>query len=668
MYIHKLLYENVGPLENINIDLVFTDEGNPKPILFVGENGSGKSTLLSNIVDSFYEIAGTAYENATEPNDRSGHQYYKAIVPIEVHLGKKYMFSYIEYKDSQNFAYISKHGNLSIGALKNKVGSSKIDKFSLKESVNYKKTTINKNDAKRIWENNIVCYFGPDRYEKPVWMGKKYYENEELFHPTVREMWNGYLNNPIAVKNVTALNIPWLMDVIVDSRPDVAGDENNLSLANIDANSLITLRKAKENLELIMSKIVGEEVKFGLNTRNNGNARFRILRKKDNSVVAPSMDSLSTGQIALFNIFSTIVRYADNNNINHSIDLSKITGVVVIDEIELHLHTKLQRDVLPQLLKLFPKVQFIISTHAPLFLLGMQEVYGDDNFDIYELPESKKIDVERFVEFQRAYDYFKHTQAYQKDTENVLSKVAIDTKTLVVTEGSTDWKHLKAAYNSLKDDEAYKKVFEGLEFEFFEYEPKNSEVNAKYKVEMGNTTLSSICENMAKLPQITQYIFIADRDDEKTNKKMSGGQSSYKNWGNNVYSFVLPVPNSRKETPNICIEHLYDDNEIKTEMEINGISRRLYIGNEFDSRGIAYSINRSCERKGICGPDSIAIIEGTQGDRVTSLENADDINYALTKMHFANAVLAKQEPFDKFDFINFVEVFKIIKDIIDDDI
>ena len=72
----------------------------------------------------------------------------------------------------------------------------------------------------------------------------------------------------------------------------------------------------------------------------------------------------------MFNTFATIIRYADNNDINQSIHLDRITGIVVIDEIELHLHTKLQKEVLPRLIQLFPKVQFIITTHAPLFLLG----------------------------------------------------------------------------------------------------------------------------------------------------------------------------------------------------------------------------------------------------------------------------------------------------------
>lgn len=43
-------------------------------------------------------------------------------------------------------------------------------------------------------------------------------------------------------------------------------------------------------------------------------------------------------------------------------------GVVLIDEIELHLHPAWQRSVLPRLLATFPNLQFIVTTHSPLVL------------------------------------------------------------------------------------------------------------------------------------------------------------------------------------------------------------------------------------------------------------------------------------------------------------
>ncbi len=48
-------------------------------------------------------------------------------------------------------------------------------------------------------------------------------------------------------------------------------------------------------------------------------------------------------------------------------------GVVLIDEIDLHLHPKWQRQIVPKLRKLFPQVQFVVTTHSPMVL---QEVDG----------------------------------------------------------------------------------------------------------------------------------------------------------------------------------------------------------------------------------------------------------------------------------------------------
>jgi predicted ATP-binding protein involved in virulence len=50
------------------------------------------------------------------------------------------------------------------------------------------------------------------------------------------------------------------------------------------------------------------------------------------------------------------------------------TGIVLIDEVDLHLHPKWQREILIHLTKVFPKIQFIVSTHSPIIVVGAAEV------------------------------------------------------------------------------------------------------------------------------------------------------------------------------------------------------------------------------------------------------------------------------------------------------
>lgn len=67
-------------------------------------------------------------------------------------------------------------------------------------------------------------------------------------------------------------------------------------------------------------------------------------------------------------------------------------AVVLVDEIDLHLHPKWQRDLVPTLSKIFPNVQFVVTTHSPHVLQSMEDV------NLYVLrrnAESGEIEAER---------------------------------------------------------------------------------------------------------------------------------------------------------------------------------------------------------------------------------------------------------------------------------
>ena len=53
-------------------------------------------------------------------------------------------------------------------------------------------------------------------------------------------------------------------------------------------------------------------------------------------------------------------------------DLSDKPGVLIIDEIDAHLHPSWQRRIIPTLTKRFPKLQIFCSTHSPLMLAGLK--------------------------------------------------------------------------------------------------------------------------------------------------------------------------------------------------------------------------------------------------------------------------------------------------------
>lgn len=708
MYINKIDVENLGPLEKANIKFSFNEDGLPKPLILVGKNGSGKSTLISNIVDSFYEFASKSFNNVRIPqNGANSYAYFKIISPSEISIGKEYLYSRIKFRSTEceKIEYLFAKGQFSNEKLL-EIGCNESHKNETEDNVSFKSLNIqiDKESAfvKKVLDENVLAYFSPERYEKPSWLHKAYYDKyvaeydseTEIARFRLNEVFRNQLRNPISVSCGEDDLLQWLLDIIVDSRAEVDFSSYNEPQHSYNADNLNyakTLSIARENVQKILSSILNEDVRFNLQPRLFVNSRFSIVRKKDNKILVPSLNSLSTGQIALFKMFATIVKYADSYDVNRSLDLSVINGIVVIDEIELHLHPSMQAEILPKLIKLFPKVQFIITTHSPLFLLGMDKVLGKDSYDIIDLPSASKISTETFSEFISAFKYYENTSFFEKELQSVLSSLNSNKNTsepLIITEGQTDWMHLESAYRALLQDSNNKDLFSKLgNIKFYEFEGKQKsnkdsskeiqtltisdigfgkEGASLIKAEMGDSALLTLCETLSKFNKGRIIIFIFDHDKEEiVNEVMNG--NNYKNWGNNVYSFAIPVPESRKKTPLISIEHYYTDDEIKSVERIGVVDYRLFMGNEFDEKGFFLSDDRRINLlypKKNCGKDKINILDGNCVN-IVERRNGNSENVALSKFRFALNIYNNENGFDNFDFSNFILIFEMIHNILD---
>lgn len=107
-----------------------------------------------------------------------------------------------------------------------------------------------------------------------------------------------------------------------------------------------------------------------------------LIVQKDKNV-SFSFDSLSSGFKAIFNIYANLLMRAQFQEIAPE----ELTGVAIIDEIDVHLHISLQKKVLPFLIKAFPKVQFIVSTHSPFVITSADKntvVYDISSGDFFE--------------------------------------------------------------------------------------------------------------------------------------------------------------------------------------------------------------------------------------------------------------------------------------------
>ena len=88
-------------------------------------------------------------------------------------------------------------------------------------------------------------------------------------------------------------------------------------------------------------------------------------------------NSMSAGYAAILDIVvSIIMRMEARTNGRFEFDMP---GIVLIDELETHLHYEVQKKVLPFLCSVFPNIQFVVSTHSAFILNSV------DNAVIYDL-------------------------------------------------------------------------------------------------------------------------------------------------------------------------------------------------------------------------------------------------------------------------------------------
>lgn len=97
---------------------------------------------------------------------------------------------------------------------------------------------------------------------------------------------------------------------------------------------------------------------------DNGEKVLYVL----NSITREKADirSLSAGNRIVLGVVGDLVHRCSVLNPHAGKEtLAKTPGIVLIDEIELHLHPSWQQQILPTLQRIFPKIQFIVTTHSP---------------------------------------------------------------------------------------------------------------------------------------------------------------------------------------------------------------------------------------------------------------------------------------------------------------
>lgn len=295
-------------------------------MILTGKNGSGKTSLLEALVKYFVYITSDGY------------------YPIEQVNG-----SYEKYKEE-------------LSDLKKQKDSD--EKFMKINSIEKSMVTWKKDFD--IWNNGVIANinsisFLQNKFKQGNFI-LAYYEAEREFQ--VEEYKN---IEKIQFKDKYSIN-------------DNAGVKLTKYLVDLKATQAFTKDKEKSEkidkwfqaFEDILKKIF-EDKNLQLNF-NDETFQFSICETDREPF---DFNTMSSGYAAIFEIINDlIIRMEAQSGLRTEFDME---GVVLVDEIETHLHLDLQKKILPILTTLFPNIQFIITTHSPFILSSV------DNAVIYDL-------------------------------------------------------------------------------------------------------------------------------------------------------------------------------------------------------------------------------------------------------------------------------------------
>ena len=448
MYTKRVQIVNYGPIDHL--DIAFPFEGDtPKPVVLVGENGSGKSILLSHIVNGLISAKDTIYPDTTEVEV---NKVYKIRSGSYIKSGSEFYFARVDFESNLFMGEIrSKHPKQEYsGGLEGLSGSDAEAAWQEMKSVANDHQVSNifqsKDEIEDIFSKNCALYFPPNRFEEPAWLNEENLKNQAEYMDRTR--LKGHTNRKLINYSQLHDNQNWLFEVIYDSAV-FETQTANLPIHTKDSdqphslpillgpsgNATRTYEIALQVVRSVMKE--NQNVRFGIGRRLN-----RVVSiQGEMGTIVPNIFQLSSGETSLISLFLSILRDFDLCGASFT-KAKEIRGIVVVDEIDLHLHATHQHTILPGLMRIFPNVQFVVTTHSPLFILGMKKIFGEDGFALHCLPSGQQISPEEFSEFESAYQTFTATGKFSEDIQKEIEAAQ---KPVVFVDGTTDVKYLERA-------------------------------------------------------------------------------------------------------------------------------------------------------------------------------------------------------------------------------
>jgi predicted ATP-binding protein involved in virulence len=214
------------------------------------------------------------------------------------------------------------------------------------------------------WDEKNNCIgIWKERYTK-VYTSLNNFKRPEF--SIINELANLYskIENTTVIDDIEKwkLKAEQLRNELEDVRRELQNDPEFVELNFIDSKLMKFTEPIDEKYDFINKEFQIKQLKVIGTGKSQQQIQFQFNDKR-----TMFFDSLPMGYKRLFSIVFDIAYRSFILNKD-----AEPTGIIIIDEIDLHLHPTLQQEVLNRFKKTFPEIQFIVSTHSPLVISNLK--------------------------------------------------------------------------------------------------------------------------------------------------------------------------------------------------------------------------------------------------------------------------------------------------------
>lgn len=327
-FIKQIQIDKVRHLENLTIDIA---EDEMKHLIITGKNGSGKTTLLERI-----------------------KQFLEIISEEKLSMVLTEWPEYLQFSKRRYEALRNEKKSFTIQSeIKRRISlaTKVMDEYSKGVKVVFGDITLLFEKFSR--GEFVLAYFSATRNVKidiPINVPKIQLQDKYGIEQNIGNIFLNYL-------------------VYLKTQQSFARNEGDMEEVNRIQDWFERFESALCNLfedDTIHLKFDYKELNFKIQQQNREDYGF---------------DTLPDGYSALLDIVINLILRMEKQH-KQAYD---IEGIVLIDELENHLHIGLQKKILPFLTEFFPNVQFIVTTHSPFIINSI------DNAVIYDLEKQQAV-------------------------------------------------------------------------------------------------------------------------------------------------------------------------------------------------------------------------------------------------------------------------------------